>query len=216
MIDDPNNGTNDVEATLLRSLADEPEPSADLEHRIAQELERRGFVRAGGRHWIMSTMKVVGVAAALGVVFLIGFKTGDGRASSAASGATASVPPAPSGGDEYMLLMFMRAPHDAKAPAPDRTSEGYRAIIAEYRAWAEARAAEGRLVSAEKLSDATRVMTGRGESLSIATSSKTDRVLGGYFLITAPTLEDAIALAKTHPHLKYGGEVEVRPIEKTR
>jgi hypothetical protein len=115
-----------------------------------------------------------------------------------------------------MLFMFKRGRRDPNAPAPDPTSAGYRAIIAEYRDWAMARAAEGRLVSAEKLSEATRVMTGSGDQVAIAESADTDRVLGGYFLIKARNLDDALALAKTHPHLKYGGEVEVRPIENTQ
>jgi hypothetical protein len=119
-----------------------------------------------------------------------------------------------------MLLMYMRVDPSqaasADAPAEEPMNEvAYRAIIDEYRQWALDREKEGRLVSAEKLADDTRVMAGRGDQMTVATTANSDRALGGYFLITAPSLDDAIALAKTHPHLKYGGEVEVRPIEST-
>ena len=37
--------------------------------------------------------------------------------------------------------------------------------------------------------------------------------MGGYFLIKAPSIEKARKIASTHPHLKYGGEIEVRPLD---
>jgi hypothetical protein len=149
MSDDPTEYPNDVEARLLRSLADAPVPSAELEDRIVRTLERRGLLRAGGRQWIMAMTKAVGIAAALGVVFLVGFKTGDQRASTQTRRAVAIAPSTGSDAQQYMLFMFMRGRRDPGTPAPDPTSPGYRAVIEEYRAWAEARSAEGRLVSAE-------------------------------------------------------------------
>jgi len=114
-----------------------------------------------------------------------------------------------------MLLMYTRASESARESAAEPNSDAYRAIIDEYRQWAMDRAAEGRLVDAEELADVTRIVAQRDESFSIEPSAHTDRALGGYFLITASSLDDPLTLAKTHPHLKYGGEVEVRPIEKT-
>jgi len=217
MSDDRDKNPEEVEATVLRSLADAPVPSAELEERIVRALEKRGVIHSTRRRAIMAISKTVGIAAALGVVFLGGFTVGVRKVSgSNRQPAQVATAPATSNANQYMLLMFMRGRQDAPAPATDGAREAYKAIISEYRDWANARASEGRLLSAEKLADDTRVMAGRGEALTIAESASTDRVLGGYFLITAPSLDDAIALAKTHPHLKYGGEVEVRPIENTR
>jgi len=39
--------------------------------------------------------------------------------------------------------------------------------------------------------------------------------LGGYFLIKAQDMNAALAIARTCPHLKYGGSIEIRPIEDT-
>jgi hypothetical protein len=113
-----------------------------------------------------------------------------------------------------MLLMFTRAAEARGEATVDAAHLD--AIIDEYRQWATDRAAEGRLVSAEKLDSTICVMTESAGQVAVDWSGDDDRVLGGYFLITAPSMHDAMELAKTHPHLKYGGEVELRPIEVTR
>jgi len=220
MSDDPNKNLSDAEANALRAMAGECAPSPELEGRVGAELKTRGAIRVTGG-WIMKLSKTAAAAIIVGAAFAGGFLVGN-------RGETAPQPTdvattTPSNMNEYMLLMFMRvdpsqastAQSDASAeePAP---SDAYRAIIEEYRQWTIDRANEGRLVSAEKLADDTRVMTRSAGEIVVATDTHSDRALGGYFLITAPSLDDAIALARTHPHLKYGGEVEVRPIENTR
>ena len=122
--------------------------------------------------------------------------------------------PAP-GTHEYMLLMFTEQETVAEVPAemtPEERKtyeERYQAIIDEYRGWAEERRTEGRLVSAEKLEDTVRVLT----SESATSALPEGRVLGGYFLIRATSLEEAEEIASTHPHIRYGGQVEIRPID---
>lgn len=40
--------------------------------------------------------------------------------------------------------------------------------------------------------------------------SETKEVLGGYYMIDAASYDDAVARALDHPHLEYGGTIEVR------
>jgi hypothetical protein len=42
--------------------------------------------------------------------------------------------------------------------------------------------------------------------------SETKEILGGYYTIEAATYEDAVQRALDHPHLEYGGTVEVRQL----
>jgi hypothetical protein len=42
--------------------------------------------------------------------------------------------------------------------------------------------------------------------------SETKEVLGGYYTIEAANYDAAVALAKDHPHLEYGGTIEVRQV----
>lgn len=45
--------------------------------------------------------------------------------------------------------------------------------------------------------------------------SETKEVLGGYYTIEAPDYDEAVKQALTHPHLEYGGTVEVRQVYGT-
>ena len=144
----------------------------------------------------MKAARIVGLAAGLAVMFLAGMVAG-GRQGKEPEG------------NQFMLLMFTR-----KAPGGGQPTA--QAIVHEYRDWARARQQEGRLVGADKLSSVTRVMTSRDGRMAIAETAAGDRTLGGYFTITARHMDEAVEIAKTHPHLKYGGEVEVRPIEVVR
>lgn len=203
MSDDRDEGLSATESMLLRSLAQGLQPSPGLEDRVVSELKRRGLVRAHGGT-IMKTVRIAGVAAGLGIVFVAGLATGR----HAGSPPTTHAPV----GNQYMLLMFTR---EASGRA-QRGEPARRAIVREYGDWARARQAEGRLVGADKLSDVTRVMTQRDGVTAVAEAVGKDRHLGGYFTITARDVDEAITIARTHPHLKYGGEVEVRPIEGVR
>jgi len=210
MNDDPKKRLSDAEETALRALAGDRTPTPGLEDRVVTELKRRGHIRANGG-WIMKSTKAIAAAAVLGVVFVAGLATGL-RSTTTKPAPTEHAVTSPAG-EQYMLLMYMRgAQHREERAEP---SAAYAAIVAEYRDWAVAREREGRLVSAEKLSDETRVMTAHGGETAIVQTADTDRVLGGYFLITARSLDEAIEIAKSHPHLKYGGEVEIRPVEST-
>src|SRR4051794_17326680 len=42
--------------------------------------------------------------------------------------------------------------------------------------------------------------------------SETKEVLGGFYLIEAGSYDEAVKLAMDHPHLEYGGTVEVRQL----
>jgi hypothetical protein len=215
MSDDPNKNLSDAEEAALRALAGDCTPSPELEGRVVAALKRRGAIRANGG-WVMKSTKAIAAAVVLGVVFVAGFAVGNrGQAQNPArTEETAPAATEVASGGQYMLLMYSRtARHEEERALSDAD---YRAIIAEYRDWALAREAEGRLVAAEKLSDETRVMSAATGSVEIAAAADTDRILGGYFLITARDMDEALALAKSHPHLRYGGEVEVRPIESTR
>ncbi len=74
----------------------------------------------------------------------------------------------------------------------------------------------GKMRGGERLSPASSATTVRvkdGERLlSDGPFAETKEQLGGYFIVEAADLDEAISWASKLPHLPYGGSVEVRPI----
>jgi hypothetical protein len=76
------------------------------------------------------------------------------------------------------------------------------------RDWALALRREGKLSFASPLEDEGFTITEKG-----VTSLNPDRPVGAILVIQAPDLQSAVALAKGHPGLPYGTEIEVRPVK---
>ncbi len=82
-------------------------------------------------------------------------------------------------------------------------------LVREYQAWAASLANEGRLVGANKLTDEP----GRWISASTAGEARTRSDVSGYFLVNASGYEEALEIAVSSPHIKYGGTFEIRQVD---
>jgi len=148
------------------------------------------------------------LAAALCLGLLVG-----GAASWAFARAPESRAPVAAVGDREFLLA-LREPSLATPPP----SEPIRDVIAAYSSWARSLASEGRLVAAEKLREDGRTFLQPRDGAIVTSSpprADDEPWLGGFFVLRARDLEEALALARGSPHLRFGGTIEVREIEKT-
>jgi hypothetical protein len=178
-----------AEARALAALAAGGEPPAGLEERTVARLKERGLV-AGRRR---SARNFLFAAAAAVAVFAAGVLAGRHGASG---------PPSEPGMPRYALFLY---------DAPDEkglTEAQMQARVDEYRSWAGQLARQGHDIQGEKLEDASRHL---GATAPVAAGP----VLGGYFVITAKDYAGALDVARTCPHLKHGGAIEVRAIAKT-
>ena len=79
------------------------------------------------------------------------------------------------------------------------------ALVAEYSKWAADMAARDQLVSAEKLTEEAypfgNLPASGGPGIT------------GFFVIRAHDLAEARQIVASHPHLKYNGGIELRPID---
>ena len=90
------------------------------------------------------------------------------------------------------------------------------AIFARYRAWGQKLRDAGRILGSNKLEDKSgRVLRSVSGELHITDGpyAETKDVLGGYFLVSAETYEDAVKLCRDCPHLDFGA-IEVRQVQK--
>jgi hypothetical protein len=110
---------------------------------------------------------------------------------------------------KFALFLF----EDANYQSPDEAHLGER--IGEYSAWARSIGEKGRFVTGEKLADDGKFCRIENGTLTAAgpQSDAKRGALTGYFVVGAQDLDEAMAIAKTCPHLKYGGTVEIRRLE---
>jgi len=97
----------------------------------------------------------------------------------------------------YVLLLYPGA--DDAPLSGDQTASRVR----EYGEWARGARSEGEILSGEKLADARELING----------TEVRAPLEGYFVVRAASMERAVEIAKTCPHARYGGRIEVRLIE---
>ncbi len=170
---------------------DSAPPPAELEERVVATLRARGLL--GGTAAPRRTLAPrwtwpVAIAAGL-LLFAGGFGLGRRPASAPAIGMS-----------QYTLLLY-------EGPGFNAAGIGEPALVQEYSAWAGELAGRGQLVAGEKLSAEAWTL---GAPVPAGVPAPT-----GYFVIAASTPDEALALARTCPHLKHGGTVAVRPVEPT-
>ena len=109
----------------------------------------------------------------------------------------------------YMLLLYR-----SHGQFDRLTPEEMGRVIAEYRVWADQMRAEGRFVGGDRLSNDVRSVS-ETAGRSVVTDgpyAESKEIVGGYFCITAASFDEACAVARGCPSLKYCGRVEVRQI----
>jgi hypothetical protein len=82
-----------------------------------------------------------------------------------------------------------------------------------FLGWFEKLSATGVLKSGQPLLDEARIVSGRnGRTVADGPFAESKEAVGGYFLITAGSFDEAVAVAQECPTLEYGGHVEVRQV----
>jgi hypothetical protein len=107
---------------------------------------------------------------------------------------------------EYMILIY-----EQEAPFQDMSEAQGREILASHMRFQE-QVAElgGTLVGGNALESSATATTIRSDVVTDGPFAETKEVLGGYYLVEARDLDQALKIAKLCP-ATYGG-VEVRPI----
>jgi hypothetical protein len=108
---------------------------------------------------------------------------------------------------QYALMIYAEPGYDEALPDADRE-----AAYAEYLALAD----DARIISGAQLQSAetaTRVrVVGDRTLMTDGPFADTKEVLGGFCLVEAANLDEAIELAARIPAARLGGAVEVRPV----
>lgn len=105
---------------------------------------------------------------------------------------------------QYMLLLY-----DDPSLWQDLSPEQMQQALEKYMAWAK----RPFMVDSKRLGeDAGRVIRSDGGKPRVADGpySETKEVLGGFYLIEVASYDEAVQVSLNHPHLEYGGTIEIR------
>jgi hypothetical protein len=107
---------------------------------------------------------------------------------------------------KFMLLLYDN-PRDFQKLSPEEMQKA----IEKYMAWTK----KPFTVDSKRLAeDPGRVIRSNGgrPRATDGPYSETKEILGGYYTIEAASYEEAVNRSLDHPHLEYGGTIEVRQV----
>ncbi len=179
------NKHNESDLNQLRRLVREMMPPANLEDRVVDRLKSEGMIKGDRSRYLTY---LVGVAASL-LLFFLGALTG-----------RQSVPQIDAN-QGYLLLLHQ--------------DDGYvlgdiREMEEAYSGWQPEIEGVAVFTSSQELQSSQVWVdySGKEESDEKGGSS----LISGFYMIEAPSMEAAVAIARTNPHLKYGGSIELRAL----
>ena len=183
------------ERGALSRLPRGTQPPPGLEQATVAALTARGLLRRPRRR--------LGVALALAAsvaLFLGGL----------AIGRFGTRPAAPEDERPRFALFLYEGP-EYRQPAPGAMEERVR----EYVDWAGAERHDGTVEGGEKLGDGEDMVVGPDGTAGPRPSKPGEPRLAGYFLIRAADRGSALVIARSCPHVRYGGTIVVREIDPT-
>lgn len=196
MVDDDEPDLTPAELAALNALPREVQPPPWLEERVVAALPlSRPRYRHASRRWMKWGWRAAAFAVAA-MLFIGGLLVG---------GRQPKVLSADAEGQWYLLLV--REDADFRPPAGVSRA----ALTREYGAWAKGLSRKGRLVLGERLADSGWLLK-VGRPLAELPVVEARARVSGLFLIRSASEAQALALARSCPHLRYGGWVELRRV----
>jgi hypothetical protein len=95
----------------------------------------------------------------------------------------------------------------------DASPQDIQANMGKWMDWVETLHKEGKYVSGEALLPGGKLVTGK-TAVTDGPYTEGKEVVGGFFVINANNIDEAVAECQQYPDLEYGGQVQVRPVMK--
>lgn len=107
------------------------------------------------------------------------------------------------------LLLFRNTGWHSDLP-PDEVER----VMTDWMSWFDGLVADGRCRGGQSLTREGRVVAGESGAVTDGPFAEAKESVAGYFLLTVPSFEEAVAIAKLCPGLRYGCTVEVRELQE--
>jgi hypothetical protein len=108
--------------------------------------------------------------------------------------------------EKFMLIFQGGIKQDA---SPQELQEN----MGKWMEWIEKLSKEGKYVSGEPLLPGGKLVTGK-TTVTDGPYTEGKEVVGGYFVVNAKDIDEAVAMCNDYPDFKYGGRIQVRQVMK--
>jgi hypothetical protein len=110
--------------------------------------------------------------------------------------------------NQYMFLV-RGAACDAGSLSPEQMQTQMREVYA----WIDGLTKKGVMTAAQPLTREGKILSGKGGSvISDRIAAESKEAVGGFFIVNASTMDEAVNIARTSPAFNHGARLEVRQI----
>ena len=109
---------------------------------------------------------------------------------------------------EKFMLIF----HGAMGE--DQSPEVMQAHMGKWMSWIEKLNKEGRYVAGEPLIPGGKLVSGPNKTVTDRPYTEGKEIVGGFFLVNAKDMAEAVEISKDCPDYELGGSVQVRQVMK--
>ncbi len=118
-------------------------------------------------------------------------------------------PPASPPTSTYLLLFRNTGPENHRHLSADERQQ----LMQRWNAWFEGLLETGQAVEGQPLEMETRMVSGQGGARIVdGPFPEAKEAIGGYVRLEVPDLETATAIARRHPGLEHGLQIEIRKL----
>ena len=111
---------------------------------------------------------------------------------------------------EKFMLIFHGGMPTTENPSP----ETMQAHMGKWMAWIDQLAKAGKYVSGEPLVPGGKLVRGKNKSVTDGPYTEGKEVVGGFFIINAADMNEALDICHDYPDFEYDGSVQVRQVMK--
>jgi hypothetical protein len=96
----------------------------------------------------------------------------------------------------------------------DSSPEAMQAHFGKWMTWIESLSKAGKYVAGEPLIPGGKLVSGKNKTVTDGPYTEGKEVVGGFFIVNAETMDEAVAISKDCPDFELGGSVQVRQVMK--
>jgi hypothetical protein len=109
---------------------------------------------------------------------------------------------------------FMFIFHGGMSSETKPTPEQMQAYMGKWMAWIDNLAKAGKYVSGEPLLPGGKLVSGKDKKVMDGPYTEGKEIVGGFFIINAADMNEAVEISKDCPDFEIGGSVQVRQVMK--